>query len=141
MTTEEQIQLIFEGVHIFKVDFSTQGLNNDKSVDFNLDAKIMDPKGDNARFGIVMTTKLSRENNFKLEIGAIGHFKINGEVTPEIRSSFINVNAPAIVFPYIRAFITNLTSSLGREPGPIILPPQFFKGQLDTVRDDMVSIF
>ena len=42
------------------------------------------------------------------------------DIDEKMRASFFNVNAPAILFPYVRAHITTLTSLSGIKP--IILP-------------------
>jgi preprotein translocase subunit SecB len=43
----------------------------------------------------------------------------------------MNINAPAIMFPYIRAFISNLTSNLGNIIQTITLPPYFFGKEIE----------
>ena len=46
---------------------------------------------------------------------------------------FIDINAPAIMFPYVRAFLSTLTANLGAGFPPIILPPQIFQGELEVL--------
>jgi preprotein translocase subunit SecB len=59
---------------------------------------------------------------FDLVVEAVFHFELLEEaITDEFKlSSFPKVNAPAIAFPYLRAFISNLTLQSGLEP--VILP-------------------
>jgi preprotein translocase subunit SecB len=38
------------------------------------------------------------------------------------------------MFPYVRAFITTLTTNLGNVTNPLIIPTQFFKGELEEVQ-------
>lgn len=59
---------------------------------------------------------------FDLVAEALFRFEIlDGKITDEFKlSSFPKVNAPAIAFPYLRAFISNLTLQSGLEP--VILP-------------------
>jgi len=51
-----------------------------------------------------------------------------------LKKVFVNINAPAIMFPYVRAFITTLTTNLGNVTSPLIIPTQFFKGELEEVQ-------
>jgi preprotein translocase subunit SecB len=69
------------------------------------------------RFNLTINDKL-----FDLVVEAIFHFEVLDEkITEDFKlSSFPKVNAPAIAFPYLRAFISNLTLQSGLEP--IILP-------------------
>ena len=53
-----------------------------------------------------------------------------------LRSTFINTNAPAIMFPYIRSFISTLTSNVGNVTGTLNIPPQFFKGNLPVLSEE-----
>lgn len=72
-------------------------------------------------FGVEFKLKIE-DKQFDLFIEAMFHFELMDEsVTEEFKlSSFPKVNAPAIAFPYLRAFVSNLTLQSGLEP--IILP-------------------
>ena len=73
-------------------------------------------------FVISFTIKLnSKSEDFKLILNAIAHFSTSEEIDEAFRNSpFIEVNAPAIAFPYVRTFISNLTLNSGYDP--IVLP-------------------
>lgn len=63
------------------------------------------------------------DQSFDLVVEAIFQFELldDEKITEEFKlSSFPKVNAPAIAFPYLRAFISNLTLQSGFEP--VILP-------------------
>ncbi|GBD88123.1 hypothetical protein BMS3Abin03_02057 [bacterium BMS3Abin03] len=78
-----------------------------------------------------MKVELNADEYFNLQLLAIGNFEISGEkITKKIRKDFINANAPAIMFPYIRSFITAFTSNLGNVTGSIVIPTKFFKGEM-----------
>lgn len=49
-----------------------------------------------------------------------GVFEFDNDLEEKAKNSFFNVNAPAILFPYLRAYITSLTALSGISP--IILP-------------------
>ena len=84
-------------------------------------------------FKIVQEIKLTSENYFDLFIVGIGSFELIGEIKDELKKNFVNLNAPAIMFPYLRSFISTLTSNLGQSTGTLTIPPQFFKGELEVV--------
>ena len=60
-------------------------------------------------------------NGFLLKLKAVAHFEADAPIDEAFKeSSFVKVSAPAIVFPYIRAYVSNLTLNSGYEP--IMLP-------------------
>lgn len=63
-----------------------------------------------------------KDKNFDLSLHSIFNFEvIEGIITEEFKASnFPKINAPAIAFPYLRAFISNLTLQSGFEA--VILP-------------------
>ena len=78
-----------------------------------------------------MEISIHCESFFNLNILAIGNFEFDKEFDDkELKKNFVNTNAPAIMFPYVRSFVTSLTSNLGNVTGPLILPTQFFQGDL-----------
>lgn len=74
------------------------------------------------RFAIVFDIKLTdKESKFFLTTKATAHFETDKPVWDDFQDSpFAKINAPAIAFPYIRTFISNLTLNSGYNP--IILP-------------------
>ncbi|MBO5233191.1 MAG: protein-export chaperone SecB [Prevotella sp.] len=66
-----------------------------------------------------MNVSIQDENNvLNIEVNIVGNFEIDKDT--EDLQSFIEINAPAILFPYIRAHITTITSLSGIKP--VILP-------------------
>jgi preprotein translocase subunit SecB len=62
-----------------------------------------------------------KKNNLTIEVNLLAEFLTDEDIDDKfIDSSFVKINAPAIVFPYIRSFITNLSVNSGYNP--IILP-------------------
>ena len=103
----------------------------------------------NMNFSLLEETELRDENSFNLESGnffsdddksftvyfeitlndekfdlfveAVFNFITDSAIDEEFKlSAFPKINAPAIAFPYIRAFISNLTLQSGLNP--VILP-------------------
>jgi preprotein translocase subunit SecB len=76
---------------------------------------------DNAKeFVIGFKIGIDREL-FHIDLEMVFIFDTDTEMTPEFKdSTFLRINAPAIAFPYIRSYISNITLQSGYEP--IILP-------------------
>lgn len=91
---------------------------NDNSFDLNLGHFF--PEDIKESFGIVFNIEI-KDKRFDLNIEALFMFSVEGEITEEFKlSDFPKINAPAIAFPYLRAYISNLTLQSGFEP--IMLP-------------------
>jgi len=67
---------------------------------------------------------------FKVEIESVGFFKFEN-IEKDNLSSFLYHNAPAILFPYIRAYISSLTTLSGIKP--VVLPTL----NLSNLKDDL----
>ena len=136
MEVSKQAKLTFHGVDILNVDFNafkprTEALN----IDVNCVPKVFYPSENNNVFKIVMDIDLVGEKHFDLKIRAIGTFELDSEITEDLRKLFVNSNAPAIMFPYIRSFISTFTANLGNVVGSLIIPTQFFKGDLEELKE------
>ena len=61
--------------------------------------------------------KIEDENKaFNIEIKAIANYVFENGIELEKLNNFFYINAPALLFPYIRAFISTLTNLSGFEP-------------------------
>ncbi len=60
------------------------------------------------------------DDSFAIEVSVVGIFSFEEECTTEEKKMLVEINAPAILFPYVRAHISALTSISGIPP--IILP-------------------
>ena len=60
----------------------------------------------------------NEDKSLRIHVGIIGIFESDVDLTKE--KSFVEISAPAIIFPYIRAYVSNLTSMSGIQP--ILLP-------------------
>lgn len=77
----------------------------------------IDPIGkidsENSKFYLELIVELSDDtDSFEAEVHAIGSFKFAGN-NDEMLSNFFIINAPAIIFPYIRSYISTLTANSG----------------------------
>lgn len=59
-------------------------------------------------------------DDLNVVVKAIGIFEFDSNLSDKHKEIFFNTSAPAILFPYIRAYITSLTALSGIQP--IILP-------------------
>jgi len=132
MEVSKQTKLTFHGVDILNVIFNAfsppqEALN----IDVNCVPKVFYPLDNKNIFRIIMDIDLKDERYFDLKVRAVGNFELDSELTEELRKHFVNSNAPAIMFPYIRSFISTLTANLGNVVGSVIIPTQFFRGDLE----------
>ena len=76
-------------------------------------------EGHNMR--LEMTANINDENNaLVIKIKAQGFFEFESELNPKEKDIFFRTSDPAILFPYVRAYITTLSSLSGVKP--VILP-------------------
>ena len=77
-------------------------------------------KEDNNQFGIGFDSTIS-DDEFILKVEMLFFFETDMLLEENfINSSFAKINAPAIAFPYLRAFISNFTLQSGFDP--VMLP-------------------
>lgn len=100
------IELIEEGIpQKFKIQFDPKGII----------------KSSDSIFRLILGVKIEDENKiFKIEIEAQADYSFDKEIDQEKLNKLFYINAPAIVFPYIRAYISTLTNLSGIKP--ITLP-------------------
>ena len=140
MEINSQNKLFFHGVKIINVNFnSIAAISKEKpEIDIKIEPRVFIPKDNETDFHILMNVKVQADEYFELNLVAVGSFSVSGEfVNTEIRKNFINANAPAIMFPYVRAFVSTFTSNLGDVTGRILIPTQFFKGELNQLEDSL----
>lgn len=63
----------------------------------------------------------NEEMGFDLEIDALGLFESKRKINDEFKNShLVNINSPAIAFPFLRSFVNTFTTNAGLNP--IMLP-------------------
>lgn len=98
-----------------KEDAST--LNQDLSVSINARGNIKEGN----KFILRMDVAISDEDkNVSIRTNLMGEFEFDTILTEKELDSLFCANAPAIMFPYVRAYITSLTALSGIDT--IILP-------------------
>jgi len=72
-------------------------------------------------FNVIFNLNMKKEDEFELLLKANAHFTTDKNISKSEQSSpLLKINAPAIAFPYLRTFVSNLTLNSGYNP--IILP-------------------
>ena len=138
MDISEQVKLKFHGV-----DFPVVNVNSERhysqeeggKIDIEIIPKVFYPTGVPDHFKIMQEVSLNCDKFFSIFILAVGSFEIRLNLDEEAKKHFVNVNAPAIMFPYVRSFISTLTANLGTVTGTLTIPSQFFKGELEEIID------
>jgi preprotein translocase subunit SecB len=136
MNINTQPKLSFNGVDIVNVNFIAKTPRNEQepmNVSVECEPTIILHKNKKDVFNILMKMKVENKKYFEITLHAIGKFQLSEDITDEIKTKFLTVNAPAIMFPYVRAFISTLTANLGDVVGTLSIPPQLFSGNIPIV--------
>lgn len=135
MDIKPQSKLKFLGVEFPVVDFNSDKTSKrNENVEIKIKPLAVFSKKKPKCFKIIQEVTVFSEGVFNLKVVAIGKFEIESVEESE-KKVFINANAPAIMFPYIRAFIATLTSNLGEIIGTLTIPPHFFKGEIPILEE------
>ncbi|WP_316778447.1 protein-export chaperone SecB [Pedobacter antarcticus] len=73
---------------------------------------VIDRKSKN--FSLILNVKVKDKNDsFNLSLTSIGSFLFRDDMTSKELSNYFLTNAPAIIFPYVRAYISSVTALSG----------------------------
>ena len=113
----------FLGYDVLKIDFKKNENYNGESVELDTDLSVnIKTNKDNSKMAVEMTIKIfddeKMEYPFRLEVIVVGQFESDGDVKKNVRE--FQANAVAILFPYVRALVTNCTANANVVP--LILP-------------------
>lgn len=129
MGVTNQPRLNFVGVDISSIHVEVQNQYTNAEIKHSILPKIILPKNLPDNFKVVMDVHIESEGYFNIKTIISGLFILNMEMEDKHRDTFMHLNAPAILFPYVRSFISTLTSNLGSSMGTIIIPPRYLKGK------------
>ncbi len=135
MEVSNQPRLLFNGVDFVNISFNTvKQYDNNTAIDLKIEPKVFYPENDNTTFKIVMEVLASCQDYFYLNVVGVGNFELDKEFNDDkLKKVFVNTNAPAIMFPYVRSFIATLTANIGNITGTLTIPTQFFQGDLPEI--------
>ncbi len=124
-----QNSILLENFHLTSLNFNLDKSNwtnvlASKETEFDLTFRAIVNDNIEDYFGVSFdVTVENKETTFKLAFTFLGNFKVQGvELNEEIMENhpYFRFSAPAIIFPYIRSFITSFSSNAGFSP--VILP-------------------
>lgn len=128
ITPEKQLLITFDRITVHKFSM-TAPEDSSKKLD-DLDVSIGYSPFFNDENGHEIKVKFhirvfNQDNTFIFECLSTGYFQSSEQLGPEFKTSdWGKVNAPAIAFPFIRAFISTVTLNAGYSP--VILPSYNF---------------
>lgn len=99
-----------------EITLSDKSDNTEYSIDIEANGKV-----EGNEFSLFMTVLLnSNDDSISAKVSMCGNFEFDETIEADTLDSMFCANAAAIIFPYIRSYITTLTSLSGVEP--VILP-------------------
>lgn len=116
----EQTRFKFKGYRITKSNMSivpTGKIKQDLNVTFS---GVKDAICDSEYMLDLGASITNADNSVNIDVEMRGFFEFDKDLKDQEKVSFFTGSAPAIMFPYIRAYISTLTGIAGIEP--IILP-------------------
>lgn len=131
-----QENLKFKDVSFISLNYNCNRPYDGEEIALDITPSIFLHKDSKNIFEIIMTVDVRAEGSFNIKTVAVGNFSIGEDASEEYRKIFMNQNAPAIMFPYVRAFLTTITASFGKSTGTIIIPAQQFFGDLEVISDE-----
>lgn len=113
------MELQLSHTRVKRLRFDSKAIEiNETSFNYRVDFSDEDRKSFTVEFNLAIS---DQEENYYLEITYEANFLTNDDITGDfIKSSFPKVNAPAIAFPYFRAYISLLTQQSGYNT--VVLP-------------------
>jgi len=130
MSNQLQVQNIIrlENINFPVLELASSNLIISESildnVNMNLSFDVLFTEENNSTFIVRFNLELNSEEekqSFKAKVSMSAVFSTEKPMEEDFRNSdFIQINAPAIAFPYLRSFVTNITTQAGYKP--LILP-------------------
>ncbi|WP_154840627.1 protein-export chaperone SecB [Clostridium paraputrificum] len=110
-------------VYVENINFIRNVSYSQKDADLEFRIGAGTDEGENELYKVSIKVEIydTKSSDFKISAVVVGIFKSKGE--------FLQKNAMAILFPYVRSFLTTLTAQSGIKP--IILPPINFNALLE----------
>ena len=119
LSDENNPVISFENYYISEMQF--RKIKKDDEINkFKIDIGI-----DESKKFVKLKVSISTEINL-IEVEIIGEFKFANEISEKARIKFLKINGAAILYPYIRAYISNI-SSFDKEASAIIIPTVNFQ--------------
>lgn len=118
------MQIKFEHIQFTEIEYKVKTFEKNVTHQLETTLSIGSRFSEDSPYGFAIVFNFALQNKskeFKLKIKAIAHFSTIETIDEAFKQSpFIDINAPAIAFPYVRTFISNLTLNSGFDA--IVLP-------------------
>ncbi|NLB25680.1 MAG: protein export chaperone secb [Bacteroidales bacterium] len=106
----------FRNYKILKSHFEIKNENHSNTINLNFE-----PKGiinrENSCFKLQLGVQIEdAEKSFLINVVIVADFYFDTDISPEHLNTYFYVNAPALLFPYVRAYISTLTTLSGINP-------------------------
>ena len=110
------MDLRLSSTNIERISFKTTKKLNKKSY-FEFTKTLKGCGEDKRKFSIIFNLKLNDGKGKLLKMTFVAHFETNQDIDESfVKSPFSKINAPAIVFPYLRVAVTNIFVLSGFPP-------------------------
>ncbi|MFN3753129.1 protein-export chaperone SecB [Flavobacterium sp.] len=130
----------FQGYKILKsvIELNEESINENQGLSLSFKTSGVVKKAENS-FKLKLGVKINNSNNtVNIEIDAIGNFIFEPAEDNNDISSFFYNNASALLFPYLRAYISTLTNLSGLKP--ITLPTMNLSNLSDELKQNTVFL-
>lgn len=125
----------FKNYIISKAQFEIDNANIGTDLQFEIEPSV--EKTDESRFVITLDIQVSdSEKHMKFTFTISGFFECTANDANVI--NYMSVNGPAIIFPYIRAYVTNMTALSGIKP--IIIPTLNLSGLGPKIKEQITAL-
>lgn len=130
-----QSQLNFKNFVVPKFQFEKKVIENESSFELKPQAVISRSK---KQFHIDIEIELfDKENQFLLKMVSVGIFHYNTDEESDLLN-FMSINGPAIIFPYIRSFISSFTALSGFDT--VTLPTLNLSGFKQDLIENLIDL-
>lgn len=113
-----QLKQIFLRKSVFEIEKPDEPLN-EFGIEIGLENKQFGQGGRELECALTTTLIAENRDTFKFSVKMVGQFIIEGDIDFDI-NDFLSINAPSIIYPYIRQHVRTLSLEAGINP--IILP-------------------
>ncbi len=119
---EKKAALIFKHYRIgeskISLDVNADSIEGEIEVSINNQTRKI---GDDSFEIELLTSVVNESKTMDIQVKMTAYFEVLSTLDDDQKLSLIRVNAPAIMFPYVRAYISSLTGLSGL--APVIIPP------------------
>lgn len=118
---EKKADLIFKYYRIgeskISLDINAKAIEGEIEISINNQTRKLD--GDSYEIEL-LTSVVNDAKTMDIQVKMTAYFDVSSTLDDDRKMSLIKINAPAIMFPYIRAYISTLTGLSGL--APVIIP-------------------